>query len=444
ATRRRRTSCELVCRVSAVADGRHLRQPAHPRRDRRRPRHRHPRRDPAAGGDAVEVPGGVAGLPRRHRSAARGPDRRVAVHLLLRRHDRTDEAVAVRRRRAGARPRVRRVPRRDLPGRRLLRRRRPVRGRARARLHEPGPLALGRRPAGLARGHPRVHDVRDRPAEGLVDRLDDRRGRDGVRGRQLRAHVRGGHHGLHGRGRGVHPRERAGGSAVADGRRATQQDGGAMTFFSDAAEFLPALLSGPRGSLALTGLSPPFGLTVAPLLPFASRSSNGPLRWVSIACVEVGRGAPALVMLQFMYFGLPTAGLTLSALTSATLALTWTTAAYCAEYLRGGLSAVPRGEVEGSVALGMTRWDTLRYIVIPQGWRIALPSLMGFAVILFQMTSLAYTVAVPELMSQAYTNATMSFKYMTLFVLAGLIYASISIPATWLSVLVEKRMSRHL
>src|SRR5699024_3311123 len=81
------------------------------------------------------------------------------------------------------------------------RRRRPVRGRARARLHEPGPLALGRRPAGLARGHPRVHDVRDRPAEGLVDRLDDRRGRDGVRGRQLRAHVRGGHHGLHGRGR---------------------------------------------------------------------------------------------------------------------------------------------------------------------------------------------------------------------------------------------------
>ena len=47
-------------------------------------------------------------------------------------------------------------------------------------------------------------------------------------------------------------------------------------------------------------------------------------------------------------------------------------------------------------------------------------------------------------MSQAYTNATMSFKYMTLFVLAGLIYASISIPATWLSVLVEKRLARHL
>lgn len=96
------------------------------------------------------------------------------------------------------------------------------------------------------------------------------------------------------------------------------------------------------------------------------------------------------------------------------------------------------------MALGMTRMDTLRYIVIPQGWRIALPSLMGFAVILFQMTSLAYTVAVPELMSQAYTNATMSFKYMTIFVLAGIIYASISIPATWLSVLAEKRLAKHL
>lgn len=217
-----------------------------------------------------------------------------------------------------------------------------------------------------------------------------------------------------------------------------------MTFVSDAVQFLPALLGGLRVSLVLTGLALLFGLPLATLLSFATRSANKPVRWASIAFVEVGRGAPALVMLQFMYFGLPTAGLTLSALTSATLALTWTTAAYCAEYLRGGLSAVPRGEVEGSMALGMTRWDTLRYVVIPQGWRIALPSLMGFAVILFQMTSLAYTVAVPELMSQAYTHAAMSFKYMPLFVLAGLIYASISIPATWLSVLVEKRLARHL
>lgn len=217
-----------------------------------------------------------------------------------------------------------------------------------------------------------------------------------------------------------------------------------MTFFDDAAQFLPTLLDGLRVSLLLTGLSLLFGIPIAGLLAFGIRSKNLVARYASIAVVEVGRGAPALVLLQLMYFGLPDAGITLSALASATLALTWTTAAYCAEYLRGGLSAVPAGEIEGAQALGMTAGDTLRYIIIPQGWRIALPSLMGFAVILFQATSLAYTVTVQEMMSQAYSLGASTFKYLTIFILAGLLYAIISIPATWLSVLMEKRMSRHL
>ncbi len=92
----------------------------------------------------------------------------------------------------------------------------------------------------------------------------------------------------------------------------------------------------------------------------------------------------------------------------------------------------------------MSAKDRLRYIVIPQGLRIALPSLMGFAVLLFQATSLAYTVAVPELMSQAYSTGSSTFKYLPAFIAAGLIYAAISVPATWLSVLTEKRLSRHL
>lgn len=64
-----------------------------------------------------------------------------------------------------------------------------------------------------------------------------------------------------------------------------------MTFFSDAAQFLPALLGGLRVSLALTGLSLLFGLPLATLLSFGSRSVNKAMRWLSIAFVEVGRGA---------------------------------------------------------------------------------------------------------------------------------------------------------
>lgn len=207
---------------------------------------------------------------------------------------------------------------------------------------------------------------------------------------------------------------------------------------------LPTLLGGLKISLALTFFSLLIGLPIGLLFSFGIVAPNKAFRYLSVFFVEVGRGAPALVLLQLMYYGLPNVNITLTSLVSACMALIWTTSAYTAELLRGGIQAVPGGELEGSDALGMSQADRLRYILIPQGLRIALPSLMGFAVLLFQATSLAYTVAVPELMSQAYSTGSSTFKYLPAFVAAGLIYAAISIPATWLSVLTEKRLSRHL
>ena len=207
---------------------------------------------------------------------------------------------------------------------------------------------------------------------------------------------------------------------------------------------LPTLLGGLKISLALTFFSLVIGLPIGLIFSFGIVAQNKVYRYLCVFFVEVGRGAPALVLLQLMYYGLPNVNITLSSLVSACLALIWTTSAYTAELLRGGIQAVPSGELEGSDALGMSSGDRLRFILIPQGLRIALPSLMGFAVLLFQATSLAYTVAVPELMSQAYSTGSSTFKYLPAFIAAGLIYAAISVPATWLSVLTEKRLSRHL
>lgn len=207
---------------------------------------------------------------------------------------------------------------------------------------------------------------------------------------------------------------------------------------------LPTLLGGLKISLGLTFFSLLIGLPIGLVLSFGIVAGNKAYRYLCVFFVEVGRGAPALVLLQLMYYGLPNVNITLSSLVSASLALIWTTSAYTAELLRGGIQAVPAGELEGSDALGMSPGDKLRFIVVPQGLRIALPSLMGFAVLLFQATSLAYTVAVPELMSQAYSTGSSTFKYLPAFIAVGLIYAAISVPATWLSVLAEKRLSKHL
>lgn len=217
-----------------------------------------------------------------------------------------------------------------------------------------------------------------------------------------------------------------------------------MSFLTEWADWLPTLLNGLRLSLQVTALSLLIGLPVGLLLAVLASSRNAVIRIASIAVVEIGRGAPALVVLQLFYFGLPSTGITMSSFVAAFCALGLTTAAYTSEILRAGLQAVPVGETEACQTLGVSRLDTLRFVVVPQGLRIALPALMGFAILIFQATSLCFTIAVPELLSQAYSIGSSTFKYFSVLALAGLLYAIITIPASWLVEKTEKRMSKHL
>ncbi|MFD1210535.1 amino acid ABC transporter permease [Arthrobacter sp. GCM10027362] len=217
-----------------------------------------------------------------------------------------------------------------------------------------------------------------------------------------------------------------------------------MNVLTDWAEWLPTLLHGLWLSLQITGLSLALGLPVGLLLAVLASSRNTVLRTTCVAVVEIGRGAPALVVLQLFYFGLPSTGITMSSFVAAFCALGLTTAAYTSEILRAGLQAVPAGETEACQVLGVSRLDTLRFVVVPQGLRIALPALMGFAILIFQATSLCFTIAVPELLSQAYSIGSSTFKYLSVLTLAGILYAVITIPASWLVEVTEKRMSKHL
>lgn len=217
-----------------------------------------------------------------------------------------------------------------------------------------------------------------------------------------------------------------------------------MNILNDWPSFLPGLLAGLGVSIQVALLSLLIGIPGGLMLAIGAGSKKKLVRTLIIGIVEIGRGTPALVVLQIFYFGLPASGLTLSSMGASVVALAATTAAYTSEILRGGLQAVPQGEVEAAGALGMSRRDTLRFIVIPQGFRVAIPSLIGFAILIFQATSLAYTVALPELLSQAYSIGSTTFNYVSVLVLAGLMYAAITIPASWLTCRAEKRLARHL
>jgi polar amino acid transport system permease protein len=217
-----------------------------------------------------------------------------------------------------------------------------------------------------------------------------------------------------------------------------------MSVLTDWASWFPTLVNGLWLSLAITLLSLLLGLPAGLLLAIVTSSRRLAVRAAAIAVVEIGRGAPALVVLQLFYFGLPSAGITMSSFVAGFCALGLTTAAYTSEMLRAGLQAVPAGETEACQAMSVSHLDTLRYVVVPQGLRIALPALMGFAILIFQATSLCFTIAVPELLSQAYSIGSTTFQYFSVLSLAGLMYAAITIPASWLVGVTEKKMSKHM
>jgi polar amino acid transport system permease protein len=200
-------------------------------------------------------------------------------------------------------------------------------------------------------------------------------------------------------------------------------------------EWIPALLGGLKISLQVSALSLAIGIPLG--LGAKSRSA----RYVSLFLVEIGRGAPALVLLQFMYFGLPSTGMTMTSFAAAVVALAWNTGAYTSEIIRASLQSIHHGQREAAEAMGFSMLDELRFILLPQALRVALPALLGFAILIFQSTSLCFTIALPELVSNAYEIGANTFRYMPALMLAGLLYATICVPAAWIVSYVEKRSS---
>lgn len=214
------------------------------------------------------------------------------------------------------------------------------------------------------------------------------------------------------------------------------------TTWAEIADWLPVLLAGLRISLKVTLATLVTGIPLGLLLALLVQSRSRAASWAALVVVEIGRGTPALVLLQFIYFGLPQVDLSLSSFVSAWVALSLTTAAYTSEILRAGLQAVPAGQIEAAHALNLSRRDELRFVILPQGIRVAVPALFGFAILVFQSTSLCFAIALPEIVSQANEIGSMTFKYFPVLTVTGVIFAVICIPASVFVGWLEHRAAR--
>jgi polar amino acid transport system permease protein len=213
--------------------------------------------------------------------------------------------------------------------------------------------------------------------------------------------------------------------------------------WDDFVSWLPQLWAGFCISLELTVASLLVGLPLGLLWALGVQSKATPVRALCLILVEIGRGTPALVLIQFIYFGLPSLNLALSSFPSAVIALGWCTGAYTSEIIRAGLDSVPSGHKEAVDALGLSTIDGLRYVILPQGLRVAVPALLGFSILIFQGTSLCFTIALPELVSRAYEIGTNTFFYFPALATAGLFYVAICVPGSFLVSYVEHRAGAY-
>jgi polar amino acid transport system permease protein len=213
--------------------------------------------------------------------------------------------------------------------------------------------------------------------------------------------------------------------------------------FSGWGQDLPELLRGLGVALQLTVLALVLGFPGGLLTALLVSRRNWLAKLVGLVIVEVGRGLPLLVLLYLVYQGLPQIHLSLTNFLSAVAAFAWSTAAYSSEMFRASLNALPNGQREAALASGMGQLDTFRFVLLPQALRIAIPPLLNLAVQIFQATALAYVITVPEIMQHAYFLGTVSFLYLNVFLLAGVLYAAVTLPSSALIAVLERRLSRH-
>lgn len=171
-----------------------------------------------------------------------------------------------------------------------------------------------------------------------------------------------------------------------------------------------------------------FGLTLM------VKSAIKPLVWIASAYIYVMRGTPLLLQLLFFVFGLPILPvigeyLVMDRFVAASLAFVLNYAAYFAEIFRGGLLSIDKGQYEASQVLGLSRWQTTIRIILPQMFRVALPSVSNESITLVKDTALLYAVAVPEILHFAQTAVNRDFRLLPFFV-AGIIYLLMTLVLT--------------
>lgn len=205
--------------------------------------------------------------------------------------------------------------------------------------------------------------------------------------------------------------------------------------------FIPILSKGALTTLELSLVAMLLAVSLGFILSILRIYAPTPFSQMSILYIELIRGTPLLIQLFFIFYALPYLGIKLSPFVSAILGLGLNYSAYEAENYRGGIQGIPKAQSEAAFALGLSRWQTLRYVVAPQAMRIVLPSITNDFISLLKDSSLVSVITMVELTKLYGQLASTYYDFLGTGLLVAMFYLLLGLPFVRLSRWMEKRFA---
>src|SRR5213594_155133 len=210
---------------------------------------------------------------------------------------------------------------------------------------------------------------------------------------------------------------------------------------NDYKRYLPLLLQGALVTLEISAAAMAVAISLGLILAVARVFAPRAVAWPIVGFIEVLRGTPLLIQLFIIFYGLPSIGIRFSPLWAAVIGLGVNYAAYEAENYRAGIQSIPRGQLDAALALGLTRMQTIRRIVLPQAVRLVIPPVTNDFIALLKDSSLVSVITMVELTKMYGQLAATNYDYIGIGLLTAAIYFLLGLPIARLSRALEARLA---
>lgn len=200
-------------------------------------------------------------------------------------------------------------------------------------------------------------------------------------------------------------------------------------------------------TLILTLLALVFAMVIGLIFALCNVSRNKTLNIVGTVYVDAIRGVPLIVLAYFIYFGVPQAfrimgvnNFRLPALQAGTIALAMNCGAYMAEIFRAGIQSIDKGQMEASRSLGLSYGVSMRKVILPQAFRVMIPSIINEFIITLKDTSILSVIGYPELTNMGKTISGNTFKSLQSWAIVGIMYMIVIVTLSKIAKKIERRI----